>query len=264
MSATGRETLAPVEALDPTDLGGPDTKAAKAFRAEVEALASSTGWPEQAVRDILATARRRRVKTKRAKGDFYETPSWAVDAIVPHLPLDGEPIIVDAGAGTGAISARLADVNPKAEIVGIEKNVELVVKARARGLRNAEFVTADFEAWAPEVGAPDLVIMNPPFARALEFVRRALEIIKRGGTVVALLRLGWLESRARVDFLKKHTPDVFVLARRPSFTGRGTDATAYAWMKWGPTTTGRVEFLAHDGKARRKHAARKTLSSAKA
>lgn len=29
-----------------------------------------------------------------------------------------------------------------------------------------------------------------------------------------------------------HTPDVYVMPKRPSFTGSGSDATAYAWMAW--------------------------------
>jgi hypothetical protein len=43
----------------------------------------------------------------RAPLDYYETPRWTVEAIEPHVPRDG--VILDAGAGTGAIASVLAD-----------------------------------------------------------------------------------------------------------------------------------------------------------
>lgn len=172
-------------------------------------------------------------RTKRAKGDFYETPAWCVDAILPQLP-EGVVFAVDAGSGNGAIAARLAAKFPDLEIVGIEKSAELVDEARARQLRNAEFVQANFEEWSSELGAPDMIVMNPPYSRAIEFVQRALATVKRGGTVAVLLRLNWLASKSRREFHRKHPSDIYVLTKRPSFTGRGTDATDYAWFLFGP------------------------------
>lgn len=48
-----------------------------------------------------------------------------------------------------------------------------------------------------------------------------------------LLRLAFLESKKRCDFWQKHpVSKLYVLSERPSFTGAGTDATAYAWFVW--------------------------------
>lgn len=183
-------------------------------------------------------------RTKRAKGDFYETPAWCIDEILPHLPFADATLVVDAGAGTGAIAARIAAKHPHIEIVGVEKNADLVAQARARELNAAEFVEANFESWQVEGGAPEIVIMNPPYSRALEFVKRALSIVKRGGTVAALLRISFLASKGRREFLRKHMPDAFVLSRRPSFTGGGTDACDYAWFVWGPSVSAAPDFAA--------------------
>ena len=197
-------------------------------------------------------------RRKRAKGDFYETPAWCVDAIIPHLPFDTATFVVDAGAGNGAISAAISSRFKSLEVLGVEKNPELVEQARARGLYAAEFVEGDFEKWSPNA-APEIVIMNPPFSRALEFVQRGLHVVKRGGIVCALLRLSFLASKSRREFLKKHRPDVYVLTKRPSFTGGGTDATDYAWFQWHVNTTGHLFFLNHDDKAKRRpRAPRKT------
>ncbi len=262
MSATGRSVEAEVLTLDADE----SPKARAAFEREVASLVAAMPAANEAfVRQCLDLMRKGRKKTVRAKHDFYETPAWCIDAIVPHLPLTGEPIILDAGSGTGAISARLAAINPKAEIIAIEKQPELVEKSRARGLNNVEFRRACFlNDELDTLRAPDLVIMNPPFGFAMNFVVRALQIVKRGGTVCALLRLPWLASKSRREFHKKHPSDIGVLTKRPSFIGGGkTDATDYAWFLWGPDRGGRWFSLTHDDKSRRRpRAPRKTSNPA--
>jgi hypothetical protein len=75
----------------------------------------------------------------------------------------------------------------------------------------------------------DVAIGNPPYRLAMEFIQVAL---RRARYVAFLLRLGFLESKSRHDFMRRCPPDVYVLPDRPSFSGKGTDATAYAWMVW--------------------------------
>jgi hypothetical protein len=48
-----------------------------------------------------------------------------------------------------------------------------------------------------------------------------------------LLRLAFLEGQKRAPFWKAQPPySVSVLAKRPSFTGGGTDSAAYAFFEW--------------------------------
>jgi hypothetical protein len=48
-----------------------------------------------------------------------------------------------------------------------------------------------------------------------------------------LLRLGFLESKKRREFWRRHPlTQLYPLIERPSFTGSGTDATAYGWFVW--------------------------------
>ncbi len=87
----------------------------------------------------------------------------------------------------------------------------------------------------------DVIITNPPFYLAEEFVRHSL---KHATHVAMLLRLAFLESRKREAFHRDHPSDVFVLSRRPSFTNNGaTDNSAYAWFVWGPGRGGRWSIL---------------------
>jgi hypothetical protein len=87
----------------------------------------------------------------------------------------------------------------------------------------------------------DVIITNPPFYLAEEFVRKALRCADH---VAMLLRLAFLESRRREVFHQEHPSDVYVLSRRPSFMANGaTDSCAYGWFVWGPGRGGRWEIL---------------------
>lgn len=81
---------------------------------------------------------------------------------------------------------------------------------------------------------PDVIITNPPFRYALEFVQKALEDVKDGGYVIMLLRLNFLETKARKAFFDDYMPEyIFVHHKRMSFTADGkTDSVAYAHYVW--------------------------------
>jgi hypothetical protein len=106
----------------------------------------------------------------------------------------------------------------------------------------------DFLATAPpaEDQRVELVVMNPPFSLAQEFVERChLHIDPKGhvGTIAVLLRLAFLASAKRREFRAKHPFDLYPLASRPSFTGGGTDSADYAWYLFGTGHGGRFQVL---------------------
>jgi hypothetical protein len=88
----------------------------------------------------------------------------------------------------------------------------------------------------------DVCIGNPPYSLAQEFAERAIGCSR---VVAFLLRLNFLGSQKRAAWLRKHTPSVYVLPRRPSFTDDNkTDACEYAWFLWGDDQSGqRVAVL---------------------
>lgn len=76
----------------------------------------------------------------------------------------------------------------------------------------------------------DAIITNPPFALAKEFIEKSLG---EAEFVAYLLRLNFLGSQKRHDWWQGKEPThLFTLSKRPSFTGKGTDATEYAWFVW--------------------------------
>jgi predicted RNA methylase len=164
-------------------------------------------------------------KSNRRQGDAYDSPPEACDAILRLVP--GMPVFDPcAGVGSFLCAARRAGVAAK----GLEIDPTRAALAREIGHDVVEQDALGFDSWS----SPPAVVTNPPYRKALEFVERSLVEVAPGGTVVMLLRLGFLESIKRRGFHQKHPADVFVLSRRPSFTGGKTDATAYAFFAWGP------------------------------
>lgn len=142
--------------------------------------------------------------------DFYKTPAWCTRAILPHLRTPR--LVLDPACGDGAILRELAVFWPAVTRFGLEIDEGRAATARAFG----EVFVGD--ALGPRSwGDPDLIVGNPPFALAIEFVQRSLEEVADDGQVAMLLRLPWLASMGRSRFLRANTPSVNVLPRRPEF-----------------------------------------------
>jgi predicted RNA methylase len=168
----------------------------------------------------------------RRDADYYPTPAWCVRALLASVQLPGwrwlEPAAGD-GAIIRAVLEQRQDVSFAAcEIDGAHETA--LENAGAALIRIDDFVNLERYEPVPTTPYYQVVITNPPFSQSLEFVEAAL---RRAPVVVMLLRLNWLASAKRNAFLRENPPSVYVLPRRPSFTGTGTDATDYAWMVWG-------------------------------
>ncbi len=175
----------------------------------------------------------------RRDGDFYATPSWCVDLLVDALPpFTGR--VVDAGCGEGAIlDALVGNAYELDHLLGIERSPQLAAAAAAKSY---SVVNADFLTYFDRI--THAVIMNPPYKLAKEFIDQAMRLVQlNDGFVAALLRLPFLASQKRRHWWQDNPADVYVLSKRPSFTGKGTDSCDYAWFIWGPGPRGRVVVL---------------------
>lgn len=173
---------------------------------------------------------------RRVALDHYATPAWAVRAILPRLPMGS---VIDPCAGEGKLLEVVREAWACQSIVGYELDAGRAAACQAGGFECEE---RDALSPAPWDGC-DVIITNPPYARADAFVERALTERAPGTWVAMLLRLNWLGGIKRSAFHREHPADVFVLPRRPSFTGGGTDATEYAWFVWAKGGGGRWSIL---------------------
>jgi len=173
----------------------------------------------------------------RRKDDFYATPGWCTRSILPHLSTGRS--VLDPCCGDGAILV-------ECQARGLEcHGIEL----RERG--GSSLFKSMRQADALDLAVPwnvaDCIITNPPYSHAMGFVMRAIQLRIEAAF---LLRLNWLGGQRRAAFHRKYPSDVYVLPRRPSFVGKGTDATEYAWCVWGPGRGGRWSVLEVESSSR--------------
>lgn len=164
---------------------------------------------------------------KRSEADFYPTPSWCVDRLLEAVTLPGgrwlEPAAGD-GAIIRAVNAQRNDVRWR--VVELDSRFN---KGLGQLVGKKATTIGSFLELAP--GGPfDVAITNPPYSLAMPMIEHALAFEAR--FIVMLLRLNFLASGGRADFMRTHAPDVYVLPNRPSFSGSGTDSIEYAWFVW--------------------------------
>jgi len=188
----------------------------------------------------------------RVENDQYATPPWCVHVLLEELKLPGgawlEPC-AGAGAIIDAVNMRRRDVAWTA--------VELDAKYQPRlELTGADVKIVDFlKAPFMERPYPPLFVasvLNPPYSIAEEVIRRCQKL---AGITVALVRINFLASKQRAAWMRGWTPDIYVLPNRPSFTGKGTDATEYCWAVWDwrrVSGRGKIQILREASKAERK------------
>jgi len=183
---------------------------------------------------------------KRFSHDYYPTPPSCVSAILENArqhhqyiltPLTGQKLkVLDVGAGTGIWGKVLKHQLPKfqnLQIWGVDiqdfpKPVEYDYWIRQDFLSEQGNLLMNKETF-------NLVMGNPPYKFAEQFVRKSLDLTKRGGYVIMLTRLAFLESIGRATGLfNEYIPEcVTVLARRPSFhLDKKTGSLAYCVVTW--------------------------------
>ena len=137
--------------------------------------------------------------------------------------------ILEPGAGNGNIIKALREKGYTNHITAIELRKD--ESDRLTDLADRTII-ADFLTYESNQKY-DVIIGNPPYTLAQEFIDRSLDLLNPGGRLIFLLRTNFLESKKRFSWWQDKPPTkLFVLSKRPSFTGKGTDATSYSWFIW--------------------------------
>jgi predicted RNA methylase len=183
---------------------------------------------------------------ERKKADFYPTPIEVIDNFLNACQLETDEFkdclkILEPCAGNGNIIQSLKSHGYK-QIDAIEIRPEESETLKSYNIDNViigDFLKLDITK------KYHVIITNPPFSLAREFIEKSFDLITDNGMVIMLLRIGFLESKSRLDFWKKYpVTGLYVLSSRPSFTGKGTDASCYAWFVWDKSTyTQRIKVI---------------------
>ena len=170
--------------------------------------------------------------------DFYATPEPCIRVIMQRLQIGPGHHVFDPCCGDGRI-VRIAKLEFKADACGWD------IEPLSNGCNIEKLNSLCDESWPTDVysdasGKLAVILTNPPYSLALEFVKRALFEVP-GRLVCMLLPVSFMASKKRAQFHRENPSKLFVLSKRPSFTANGkTDACEYAWfvlnyngdMKW--------------------------------
>jgi len=177
---------------------------------------------------------------ERAELDRYDTPPELAAELVGLLDLPPGAVVLEPAAGGGAFVEPLIAGLWSTKGLVFALDIDSEAAEELKGTRGVQVSHADFLCWPRDHGY-DAIVGNPPYGDAEAFVRRALRLVKPGGLVAFLLRVGFLVGRGRSPLWLAHRPErVHLVVERPSFTGGGTDSASYAWCVWrrgyrGPT-----------------------------
>ena len=187
---------------------------------------------------LMSAAGRNLPENERRADDFYATPPWCVESLLVGCPLPGGRWL-EPTAGDGAIVGEVLRHRSDVEWHLVESRTEELHCGGgllSRMLRDdfpiehvASLEIRDFLTTPPPTQPYDVALGNPPFSLALEVIQHALSMSR---IVCMLLRINFLASQKRATWMRENTPSIYVLPRRPSFTGGKTDATEYAWFMW--------------------------------
>lgn len=118
--------------------------------------------------------------TKRIESDFYATPLEAVETLLRNYDdISPEDSILEPAAGNGNIIQALRENGFKNQITAIEIREEEFENLES--LANVVAIT-DFLDPDPEITKKfDVIISNPPYTQAQEFIDKSLALLKPGG-----------------------------------------------------------------------------------
>ena len=166
--------------------------------------------------------------------DYYITPRPVIKTLLENLVDDG---LID-------VNTRLRWLDPCCG--GDELNKASYPTVINEMFNNPNLCTVDiredshailkgsFLEMDEKFNSPDIVISNPPFYLAIDFIKKSLEAVQPGGLVILLLRLNYIGSIGRFEFFKNNMPSyMYVHHKRMSFRPDGkTDSIEYAHFVW--------------------------------
>ena len=168
--------------------------------------------------------------TKRKPYDFYATPIDCVENFINNYGIDKiKGNILEPSAGNGNI----IQVLRQKKVQGIITALELREEERDSLTQISDkVIIGNFLEWEPDKEY-DVIIGNPPYTYAREFIEKCFKIANKNTVIIMLLRTAFLESKSRYEFWQQHPlSGLYTLSKRPSFTGKGSDATSYSWFIW--------------------------------
>ena len=168
----------------------------------------------------------------RVENDFYATNPVAVEMLLNKYSFKGTTIL-EPCVGEGHIAEAIKEfTDNEVQITGLD----LI----DRGYPNT--IVQNFLTWNT-VKKFDVIITNPPFSLAQEFIEKSMTLLKDNGQMAMFLKIQFLEGVKRKDFFEKYPPKyVYVFRSRMATWNNGqpldpkgkrwATTMCHAWFIW--------------------------------
>ena len=185
--------------------------------------------------------------SERRTQDHYVTAPWTVHRFLEAYKIPQGATVLDPCAANGELLAAIKHVRPDLTLLAFELREEcrgpldtLVAAGVLAGALIGDFFELAKSLSDSEV---DYVVTNPPYSLAQPFIDETIRIARVSAS--HLLRVNFLGSGERRDWVAATLPGLKISPNRPSFTGWGGDACEYAWFVFGDdSVAGTWEVLA--------------------
>lgn len=158
----------------------------------------------------------------RHKADYYVTPIESIEEFMYHFQYN---VIGKDGQYMESLNwldpCCGGDKDNEASYVKVIKdffNPEKICGIDIREDSKADIIMNYLECEEENMDKHDVIISNPPFYLAEQFIRKSLELVNEGGYVVMLLRLNFFGSKQRKQLFDKLMPEYcFIHHKRINF-----------------------------------------------
>ena len=175
---------------------------------------------------------------ERKPADFYPTPFEGTESIMPVIKA-----LVPPGAKIWEPCCGDMDMTRVLEWHGYEVT-STDIRETGQGIGGFDFLNddpAEKWGWIPD---PDMIVMNPPFSLAAEFIERALSYTPN---VACLLKIDYWNAISRLPLFREKMPKLFMpLTFRLAFLKKERGNSPLMNCAWGVWHDGGEDFCAFE------------------
>jgi len=172
----------------------------------------------------------------RHKSDYYVTPKKDVKDFIKHftqvenisndLMMDFDFLDPCCGGDSENDATYLSVIK---ELFEPEKICGIDIREDSKADIIMDYLNCERE----NMSNHDIIISNPPFYLAEDFIKQSIDFVNEGGYVIMLLRLNFFGSKKRKPLFENNMPEYcFIHHKRISFMNGATDSIEYAHFVW--------------------------------
>ena len=140
--------------------------------------------------------------------DFFQTPDWAIEVILPYVKTGSK--VLEPTYGLGAIAKVLEKHG--CEVVGADK-----FPKEGTSVKELDFL--NIQKNDEILQGIDMIVFNPPFSDKTRFLKKAMEL---GLPFLLLCPMTLLETEKRYNLIKENGLSIILIPKRVNYV-RGAD-----------------------------------------